>query len=202
MPFEPSPERTTLWTPPESGELYVPPMELYVDVGEGEVPVGMVTAFADPLSGMTYFTGDLGHNRWGAFGHSTLRGPGSFYRGQLRLIAEAGRLFGCRYALEPIRWDLYRYVALFWAVHYPNAVRAAGSWLERKQKGSWLNDCEPGERICPCKGHTISLKTVDDVFAVPGSVKHFSDLVQWLKSTQRLVSYVDVTRREWCFVCL
>lgn len=202
MPYKPGPGRTTLWTPPASGELYVPPWHGFLEGDAGEEISGFVTSFTDPLSGMTLFTGDLGYDRWSDFGHFSLRGPGSFYLKQQQLIKEAGKLSVCSYILEPLRWDLYRYVALFWAVHYPNAVRAAGSWLERKQKGSWLNDCEPGERICPCKGHTISLKTVDDVFGVPGSVKYFPDLVQWLKSTQQLVSYVDVTRREWYFVCL
>ncbi len=162
--------------------------------------IWFVTSFTDPLSGMTRFTGDLGYDRWGAFGHSTLRGPGSFYRKQLRLIAEAGEFYGCRYSLEPFRWNLYHYVALFWAVHYPNAVREAGSWLGRKQKESWLNNCKPGERICcPCRRHTIYLEKALEVLE---SVNHFPDFVRWLKSNQQLVSYVDVNRRGWCFVCL
>ena len=202
MPYKPGPGRNTLWTPPESGELYVPPMELYVDVGKGEELVGMVTAFADPLSGMTYFTGDLGHNRWGAFGHSTLRGPGSFYREQLRLIVEAGKLSVCSYILEPLRWDLYRYVALFWAVHYPNAVREAGFWLDNKLERSWLNNRETGKMICLCGRHTLYLEKADHGLEVPESVNHFPDFVRWLKATRQLISYVDVNHRGWCFVCL
>lgn len=203
MPYKPGPGGIAVWTPPTSGELYVPPWQGSMKGGNGEEISGfLVTSFTIPLSGMTIFTGDLGHNRWSDFGHSTLRGTDSFYQEQHRLIAEAGKFYGCRYVLEPFRWNLYRYVALFWAVHYPDAVRAAGSWLDGKQRKSWLRNCATGERICPCKGHTIYLETVSEVSGVPGGVKCFPDLVQWLKATRQLVSYVDVNRRGWWFVCL